>query len=84
MRRLAIALAAGGIAAIGVAAPAQADPGLNYGHCVSAGLVEPSDGTTGPAKINPQGKITGAYNAASHKPDNGKSHFDGWALCPKG
>ncbi|MET8909571.1 hypothetical protein [Micromonospora sp. NPDC004551] len=82
MRRLAIALAAGGIAAIGVAAPAQADPGLNYGHCVSAGLVEPSDGTTGPAKINPKGKITGAYNAS--QASNGKSHFDGWALCPKG
>ncbi|MET8311919.1 hypothetical protein [Micromonospora sp. NPDC005173] len=82
MRRLAIALATGGIVVLGVAAPAQADPGLNYGHCVSSGLVEPSAGTIGPAKINPNGKFTGAYNAymASHY----KSHFDDWGLCPKG
>ncbi|MFU8874377.1 hypothetical protein [Micromonospora sp. SL4-19] len=82
MRKLAVVLAAGGIAVIGFAAPAQADPGLNYGNCVSAGLVNPSEGLIGPAKVNPQGKFTGAMN--SFIASGGKSNFGGnAALCPK-
>lgn len=81
MRRLAIALAAGGIAVIGFAAPAQADPGhFNYGHdCVSTGQVHPSDGTWGPAKVNPQNKPTGAENALAASGE--KSHFDAGGPC---
>ncbi|MET8353215.1 MULTISPECIES: hypothetical protein [unclassified Micromonospora] len=80
MRRLAAALAAGGIAVIGFAAPAQASPGLNYGHdCVRTGQVEPHLGKFGPAKINPQNKPTGALNARDAS--GGKSHFDDGGVC---
>ncbi|MEU5941049.1 hypothetical protein ABZ807_18060 [Micromonospora sp. NPDC047548] len=84
MRRLAVALAAGGIAVIGFAAPAQAGPGDNYtyGNCVSAGMVNPSSGSIGPTKMNPQGKYTGAIN--SFIASDGHGHFDGAGIaCPK-
>lgn len=95
MRKLAIALAAGGIAAIGFAAPAQADlvPGGNwtYGHCVTSGYANPSNGSLGPMNPhqpytdpdakNVKGKPTGA--ARSSDASGGKSHFDGGIVCPK-
>jgi hypothetical protein len=98
MRRLAIALAAGGIALFGFAAPAQADPvcnadagtctspGAGYGRCVSDDIIQhPSDRPVayGPSKINSQGKVTGAVNA--YFASDGNSHFDTGAgiACPK-
>ncbi|SCG77114.1 hypothetical protein [Micromonospora inositola] len=84
MRRLAVALAAGGIAVIGFAAPAQADPGDNwtYGHCVTAGYANPSGGSIGPTKMNPQGNYKGAVNA--FYASDGHAHFNGAGMvCPK-
>lgn len=84
MRKLAVALAVGGIAVIGFAAPAQADPGddYTYGQCVSAGLIDPSAGSIGPTKMNPQGTYTGAIN--SYLASGGQGHFDGAGIaCPK-
>lgn len=54
---------------IGAAAPAANAspglPGLNYGHCVSAGIVDPATDGIGPLGVNsntPTGE-TGAINA---------------------
>jgi hypothetical protein len=93
MRRLAFVLAAGGIALFGFAAPAQADPGATYGHCVSPGLwhragepdplIDPSNGSIGPTKWNPQQeKYTGAVNAFDAS--DGHANFNGAGIaCAK-
>ena len=75
-------MAVGGIAVVGLAAPAYADPGdkWNYGHCVSGGWIDPSSSPLGPTKMKPNGKYTGAVNAHEH---GGNDHFDAGIACPK-
>jgi hypothetical protein len=73
------------VGAIGLAAPAAiADPtGLNYGHCVAAGL-DPNTSVEGPFSDNPNTPTghTGAPNAQVHS--DGRSHFSEGLICAKG
>jgi hypothetical protein len=60
------------------AAPATAAPPANFGHCVSDGVVSPSEGGLGPGNTNAH-MPSGAANAFVRS--GGNSHFTGAEAC---
>ena len=79
--RLAVVMA---IAAVGltggISSSASADPPLNYGHCVSGGVVSPSETNLGPSNTN-----AAVDSAAVHASDRSGGHSrwsDGVACAP--
>jgi hypothetical protein len=81
MRKAGAAAAAAVLAAGltgGVATSAGAVPPDNYGHCVSIGAIDPSDGGLGPENSNAH-MPSGAANAAIKS--KGNSRFSGAEAC---
>ncbi len=74
----AMAIVAAGLTG-GIATSASADPPANYGHCVSSGQVDPSQGPIGPANTN-SAKGSGADNAFERS--GGNSRWTGSIACP--
>jgi hypothetical protein len=72
---LVAAVALGSVALLPVTASAGPNGELNFGHCVSAGLIDPSSSALGP--FNTKANIRAAAAHVSH-------HFDkGVAACLK-
>ena len=74
----AMAIVAAGLTG-GIATSASADPPANYGHCVSSGQVDPSQGPIGPANTN---SATGSGADNAFERSGGNSRWTGSIACP--